>query len=32
MLLHKPHHLNWDEAAGVPEVSGVRICPGVSHE
>jgi len=21
MLLHKPHHLNWDEAAGVPEVS-----------
>ena len=21
MLLHKPHHLSWEEAAGVPEVS-----------
>lgn len=20
MLLHKPHHLTWEEAAGVPEV------------
>lgn len=25
MLVHKPKHLSWEEAAGVPEVSSIYI-------